>query len=532
MAEAVSTSLEAQRREIAERTRAEVALQAREEDLRTTLDSIGDGVIATDKAGIITRINPPACRLTGWSAEEAIGRPLAEVFSLRRSPPERLNGGSGSSNGPLNAEASRSDAHDLLVARNGGTCCIASTQAAIRALDGSDRGQVVVFRDISAEQALQERLRQSQKMDAIGQLAGGVAHDFNNMLGGIMGSADVLRRHLSTDEKTERYLGIITDAAKRASSLTEKLLSFARRQPATLTGLDVHGVIRDAAALLEHTIDRRIAVRLELKAKPSTVIGDGTLIQTALINLGINAAHAMPQGGDLAIITSVIDLDPAYCRVSPFSLTPGPFIEIEVRDTGCGIPAELIPRIFEPFFTTKPVGQGTGLGLAAVFGTVSQHSGAITVYSEVGRGTSFHIYLPLASATAPREPVPLEPPPRGSGVILVVDDEVAMRAVATDILEGLGYQVVQAEDGQRALDIFQERHNEIALVFLDMIMPRLNGGDCLAAMRRINTDVRVVVSSGFNPDLARMQGIGIRGMIRKPFSASELGWAVHVALRE
>ena len=517
-------------RDITRRKRIEQALRENEENLRVTLASIGDGVIAADTDRCVTRMNPVAETLTGWPAAEAAGKPLATVFSISdidtRRPIEDV------ANRALSAEPALETApHRLLLSRNGPEYRIAHSGAPIRDDSGRIRGIVIVFRDVTEEYALQEELHQSRKMDAVGQLAGGVAHDFNNMLGGIMGAADVLKLKLRDDADFRRFLDMIADSVQRASDLTAKLLTFARKQSIGSTPVDVHDAVREAVSLLENTIDRRIRLESHLDADASVVVGDLSQLQNAFLNLGINAAHAMPDGGTLTFLSRRVDLSPLDCSTDLFDLRPGSYVEIEIRDTGCGIPAKHLSRIFDPFFTTKPEGKGTGLGLSAVFGTVRRHGGAVRVYSEEGRGTVFRIWLPVAEGRA----VPAAPSLEavsGNGRVLVVDDEPVMRATAEAILTELGYEVLLAENGREGLARFQETHAEIDLVLLDMIMPEMNGRDCFLAMREIDPRVRVVLSSGFtlDEDLDDLREKGLRGFVRKPYRVATLSHALADAL--
>ncbi len=365
---------------------------------------------------------------------------------------------------------------------------------------------------------LEEQLRQSQKMDAIGQLAGGVAHDFNNMLGGIIGAAEVLKEFLPADETAHKLHHVILEAADNAAALTNKLLVFARHQTSISTSVNLHNIIHETIDILKRTLDKKIRIVDKLAAGCDVIIGDSSQLQSALINLAINSSHAMPEGGELLISTSTIELDELYCSSSQFKLTPGEYIEIDIRDTGTGIPAEILPRIFEPFFTTKEVGKGTGLGLAAVYGTVRQHSGAISVYSEVGRGTCFHILLPvdrshLEAHAAEQDVI------SGVGNILVVDDESVMRITAEAILDYLGYTVTTVASGNEALELFRTAPEKFDLVILDMIMPEMNGKECFYALRQLRPDIKVIISSGFTreEDIGRLKDEGLAGFIRKPF---------------
>ncbi|GAB6096598.1 hypothetical protein JCM14469_28510 [Desulfatiferula olefinivorans] len=519
---------------ITDKKRAEEKLRQNEESLRVTLDSIGDAVIATDTEGRIVRMNPVAVALTGWSVDQALGRPLSDIFVIinahSRKPvddPVARVLSTGAVVGLAN--------HTLLISRDGKEHQIADSGAPIRNAKGEMIGVVLVFRDVTGEYALEEQLRQSQKMQALGQLAGGVAHDFNNMLGAILGSAELLNDVVSQTEETARYLDLIIRAAQRAADLTAKLLMFSRKQAAEMKPLDVSRLIRDALAIIERTIDRRIRLTVSLDETPARILGDGSQLHNALLNLLINAAHAMPEGGSITVTLRRVFLDESACRMAGFTLMPGPHIAIDIADTGCGIAPDHLPRIFEPFFTTKAQGKGTGLGLSAVFGTVEQHGGSIRVTSTPGRGTCFHLLFPVlhGSEDAPEIP-PSDTPASGIGRILLADDEEAMRDIASTILGRLGYDVVCAENGREALDRFIENEGAFDLVILDMIMPVMNGRDCFEALIRLRPDVRVILASGFTPgeDAEAMEQSGLSGFIRKPFSKADLTALVHRVLRD
>lgn len=378
---------------------------------------------------------------------------------------------------------------------------------------------------------LLEQLNQAQKMEAIGQLAGGIAHDFNNMLGGILGAGQMLGSYLPDHPKAKKFHTMILQSATRAADLTGKLLTFSRTSSKASTPVDIHAIIQETATLLQNTLDRRIKIELELKAGRSSIVGDPSQLQSVFLNLGINASQAMPQGGTLSFITQEVQIDEVVCVSSPFEIQPGPFLEIDVRDTGCGIAPENLNRIFEPFFTTKEIGKGTGLGLAAVYGTVKQHGGLITVYSELQSGTCFQMLLPQ-NAHIQDSPVVADELIRGQGTILVVDDEEVMRITAKAILKDLGYSVLLAENGEEALAVFKEKGDAIDLVILDMIMPVMNGKDCFFALQQLNPDVCVMLSSGFTreEDLESMKKCGLKGFIHKPYLSGALSQSVHTAL--
>ena len=520
MRDAIHRKIRELNEEIDERRKTQHQLLKNEENLQTTLNSIGDAVIATDTAGLIVRINPVAEKLTGWPAKEALGNPLDTVFKL-------LDITTRDAVSIKKRQTSPSDPGQegvLLVARDNTTYRIADSWAPICSDAGELLGMVLVFRDITAAVAMQDQLRQSQKMDAIGQLAGGIAHDFNNVLMGIMGATEVLHDYLTDDPKAEKFHGMILDSALRAAGLTEKLLAFARKQSATSARFDLHKTLNDCISLLGSTIDPRIKIDTTLSAARSQIVGDPAQLQASFLNIGINASHAMPDGGTLRISTRNIELDARACNASPFDLYPGNYLEVEFQDCGCGIDPTVLPHIFEPFYTTKAQGEGTGLGLAAAFGTVKQHHGAIFAHSQMGVGTEFYIQLPLALDHKDVPELPPDEMVRGKGHILIVDDEEPIQTAAKLILEQLGYQISIAQNGREAVDLFSANPTAYDLVILDMVMPEMNGRDCFIAMRKINKTIRVLVCSGFarGADMEKMIEMGLNGYLQKPYRYAEL----------
>lgn len=380
---------------------------------------------------------------------------------------------------------------------------------------------------------LESQLQQTQKMEAIGVLAGGVAHDFNNMLGGIMGAAELLGHYLPNDAKAKQLHRTILDSAIRAADLTKQLLAFSRQSAKASTTVNLHEIIREIVTLIKRTLDKQIVIEANLRAKKSSVMGDPSLLHNVLLNLCINASQAMPEGGILRLNTQNVWIDEYFCGASSFELQPGQYLEVEVQDNGCGIAQEHLGYIFEPFFTTKEQGKGTGLGLSSVYGTVQQHSGAINVYSELGEGTSFLILLPI-SEDAEKACTNFVDIKTGSGCILVVDDEEIMRSTAKAILESLGYEVIVAEDGEKALEIYKREKSKVDLVLLDMIMPVMNGKVCFEKLRKYDPQVPVILSSGFSTedDLQEMRRSGLKGFIRKPYLTSALSRIVFEVLHE
>ena len=391
---------------------------------------------------------------------------------------------------------------------------------------------LIVFMDVTDQKRAESELRQAQKMDVIGQLAGGVAHDFNNMLTAIIGSAELMERHLKDDPAQAKLLKTIQEAATRSANLTSQLLSFSRKGNKMIVQTWINKTIQLVIDLLEHTIDKNIRLETRLTAAHDLVIGDPTQLQNALLNLGINARDAMPDGGTITYSTATVFLDDTYCDSHGYHIQPGHYIEISVSDTGTGINKEIIEHIFEPFFTTKDVGKGTGLGLAAVYGTVKEHHGSINVYSEPGLGTAFKLYLPLAEEHLSDE-IPKKMLTFGSGGILLVDDETLIREMGQALLEEYGYQVFTAADGKEALDLYEREREHISLVILDVVMPIMGGKETLQRLTTAYPEIKVLISSGFNQleTADTFLKLGAVGFVQKPYLTQDLLKAIDDAMR-
>lgn len=390
---------------------------------------------------------------------------------------------------------------------------------------------LIVFLDVTEQKRLEDQIRQTQKMEVVGQLAGGVAHDFNNMLTAISGSAELMECRVKGDFEALKLLGNIQKAANRSADLTGQLLTFSRKAQKNEVQVPIDSIILEVVSLLERTVDKKIILETKLVAKNTYVSGDPSLLQNALLNLGVNARDAMPEGGVITFATSNVELDSSYCASSAFTVHPGPYVEISVSDTGTGIPKEIINRVFEPFFTTKEVGKGTGLGLAAVYGTITDHHGSINIYSEPGLGTVFKLYLPLSGENIVEGAVK-EELIHGSSGILLVDDEELIRDVGQSLLESMGYRVYLAEDGEQALKVYAREKQAISLVILDVVMPVMGGKETLIRLMESDPDVRVLISSGFHQEKTfnDLLKLGAKGILQKPYLRQELCKAVAEAI--
>jgi PAS domain S-box-containing protein len=383
-------------------------------------------------------------------------------------------------------------------------------------------------------EALRNQLFQAQKMEAIGTLTGGIAHDFNNLLQVILGYSELLLAKKDQNHREYADLQKIFRTAKNGADLVQRLLMFSRKTEPKPISTNLNGLVLQVEKLLRRTIPRMIDIQLELSADLPEIDADPSQIEQVLMNLAVNARDAMPDGGKLTVKTSVATLDEDYCRVH-VEANPGEYVLLEVLDTGHGMDKETVEHIFEPFFTTKEMGRGTGLGLAMVYGIVRQHKGHITVYSEVDKGTAFRVYLPaIPTEEGPAVEDSGITPAFGTETVLLVDDDEFVRELGAQMLTEQGYTVLLAEDGRDALDLFEEKHPQIALVILDLIMPEMGGTECLKELLKIDPKVRILVASGYSTDASIKDSIdmGAKGFLTKPFGARELLRAVRKVLDE
>lgn len=395
-------------------------------------------------------------------------------------------------------------------------------------LDGENKVETIVAvgKDISERKKIEEQLRQSEKMEAIGQLAGGIAHDFNNQLTGVLGYADILREKIQGDDVLSNYAENIIKSVRRASGLTSQLLAFARKGKYLSEIVNIHSTIQEVVSLLERSVDKKIVIKQQLNANPPTTKGDSTQLQNALLNLALNARDAMPNGGELIFTTEIKMITERQCRDIVTEIPPGNYIKVEVKDTGTGMTKDVITHIFEPFYTTKDQGKGTGMGLAAVYGTMENHVGSISVDSEPGKGSIFTLLFPLTTQEMKSNKNFFDDDDykRGNAKILIVDDEKMICDVANEMLGNLGYTVSTHIDCKKAIKYYSESWENIDLVILDMIMPEINGKEAFYEMRKINPKVKVFLSSGYSLDGDAQSALddGVLDFVQKPFRIAEL----------
>ncbi len=527
--------------EVQERLRAQQDLAQEKERLAITLASIGDAVIATDTTGRIVLFNRTAEELTGWAPADTFGRVLPEVLRIVNedtrqpcpNPVDRVM----ESGGFVDLEQ-----HTVLRARDGRERAIANSGAPIRDNEGHIIGVVLVFRDVSErarmEKSLAEKesqLRHAQKMEAVGRLAGGIAHDFNNLLGVIIGFGSIVEDSLQArDEATRANMREIMQSADRAAVLTQQLLTVSRKKMVDTQPVNVNRVVLNFDTLLRRTLGEDIELVTLPAGDCNAILADVGTLEQAILNLAINARDAMPRGGKLTIQVEPVLLTEGMMSMSG-EIPSGAYVCLQVQDTGTGMTDEVRQHAFEPFYTTKTIGRGTGLGLAAVYGIVKQFNGFVVLESKLGIGTTFFIYFPrLADSAilpAPDMPQHKEAMPRGTETILVVEDNAALRSFSVKVLCSLGYRVLEASNGQKALEICQHHAAPLHLILSDVVMPFMSGPEFVQLAGKIRHDFRVLFTSGFSENLT-YNGIAIEtaAMLPKPYSQRVLAARVREIL--
>jgi PAS domain S-box-containing protein len=518
--------------DISDRRRAEHERDRSRDFLDRIIENIPVTIFVKDAHSLrYALINRAGERLWGVPREEAIGKTPHELFdpetadAIVKRDREALRSHSG-----LYAPE-----HSVTMPRNG-VRLVTSNRICVRDRNGEVQYLLGVAEDMTERKRVEDQLRQAQKMEAVGNLTGGVAHDFNNLLTVIIGNLDLLQEEVAGNPAAEEKLEAIQQATERGADLTRLMLALSRRQPLQSKPVDVNGLISNTTRLLNRTLGEDISIALLLGPDVGPALVDASQLETALLNMAINARDAMPEGGRLTITTSNAQLDADDAALHP-GVAAGPYIRIEMADTGTGMTPDIVEHIFEPFFTTKAAGKGTGLGLSMVYGFMRQSSGHICVSSEVGHGTVFRLYLPLAEQAG--SPVPLSQPATeqpakhsGNAVILAVDDDRDVRATAVAQLQGLGYQVCEADSAHSALEIL-DRVGKIDLLFTDIIMPGgLNGMELAAKARAKRPDLKVLFTSGFpgSPSDPGTMFDDTEVLLSKPYRKRDLAKAVEEVL--
>ena len=515
-------------RDITQRRAAEAALQSSEMLFRSVWENSVDGMRLTDEKGVIIAVNDAFCKLVGMEAALLERQPFTVVYAGSENKLEMISRHRDQfvTRTPEPKGEQKSDLH------NGQTVMLEVTHSFVE-VHGRTLLMLSLFRDVTLQRRLEEQLRQSQKMEAIGQLAGGVAHDFNNILTVIHGHASLLGMS-DLNKNSARSAQQIVQAADRAAGLTRQLLAFGRRQIIQPKRLDMNKTVGNMTDMLGRLLGEDVALQLNYSPSPATVEADAGMMEQVLLNLGVNARDAMPRGGQLAIRIAVVDIDPAHVQRHPEART-GRFVCVSKSDTGCGIPQENISRIFEPFFTTKEIGKGTGLGLATVYGIVKQHQGWIEVESALGKGTTFRIYIPFIGSPAAEaeKPTTHTTVRGGSETILLVEDEQPVRELVASVLLNYGYNILQAGSGHEAVGVWRDHKDKINLLLTDLVMPgNMNGHELAEKLRREQPGLKVIFTSGYSADIVGkdFKLDASLNFLQKPYHPNTLALAVRRCL--
>jgi PAS domain S-box-containing protein len=508
------------------RKQAEETLRRVNERLEAVIQAAPLAIFALDLEGTVQTWNPAAERLFGWLAAEVMGKPLPIV------PDDKQEEFRDTRDRVLKGEL-LGGVERVRIRKDGTPVSVNVFTAALHDAEGRVSGSLALIEDVTNVKHLERQVFLSQKLEAVGRLAGGVAHDFNNLLTAIIGSADLLRESLPIDHDGRLESDEIRTAALRAADLTHQLLAFSRQQVLETQVLSLNEVVLAMDKLLRRLIGEDISVRTVMAPDLGAVRADPSKLEQVVVNLAVNARDAMPRGGELTIETANVALDDTYAA-KHVAIVPGPYVMLMVTDTGVGMDAQTQERVFEPFFTTKERGKGTGLGLATVYGIVKQSGGYVWIYSEVGRGTTFKIYLPRVDA--PAEPLEAAPAPTGqlcgSETVLVVEDQEEVRRLIHKLLKARGYNVLVAANGTDAIRLAQEYCGRIQLLVTDVVMPGMSGREVGRTLGTSRPEMKVLYLSGYTDDSVVRHGVLQAGVefLQKPFTADVLARKVRDVL--
>src|SRR5579864_1748877 len=496
--------------------------------LASIIDSSEDAILSKDLHGTITSWNRGAERIYGYKAEEVVGKNISLITAGDRPDeiPEILK--------KIVKGESIEHYESVRVTKDGRHLNVSISVSPLRGAAGEIVGASAITRDITAQKRAEGQLRQSQKMEAIGRLAGGVAHDFNNVLAIINACREFLRDRIPATADVSVYVDNIKKATERGALLTKQLLTFSRTSAIQPRVLDLNERLKDISKLLRPLMGDDVEILVATKSPSAVVEADPSQLDQIVLNLAVNARDAMPRGGKLILETGAVRFDEDFADQRQL-MGPGKYVLLAVSDTGNGMDESTISRIFEPFFTTKEVGKGTGLGLATVYGIVKQSAGHILVYSEPGHGTTFKIYLPSADHKvgigSKSEPETVSPKREGTTILLVEDDEI-MRGLTRQLLQEHGYTVVEAHDGKSALELVQSHPGPIDLLLTDVVMRRMSGPELVERLSTSHPALKVVFMSGYTGELIAEREVLKRGitLLEKPFTRTALLNTIHTTL--
>ena len=482
-----------------------------------------DLILVVDRKGNFLRVSPSSAVILGYRPDDMVGRSAAEFLH-----PDDLENTRAEMRLARRGQVMR-NFECRYIHKNGSSVPITWTGL----WSEPDQQHFFIGRDMSERLRLESQLRQAQKMEAVGQLTGGIAHDFNNILTTIIATTELMADEVADHPKLAHMVASLDEAAERGAQLVQRLLPVARKQPLQVLSVDLNEIVPRMVAILRRTLGADITIKTALAPDLWPAVADPSQLEDAILNLAVNARDAMPRGGQLVIETANAHLDEHYAAHN-VDVTPGDYVAVIVTDSGAGMPPEVIERVFEPFFTTKEAGHGTGLGLSMVYGFLKQLRGHVKIYSEIGHGTSIKLYLPQAKSAikTAEQTAATTPHPAGNEIILLVEDDAAVRAVGVTILENLGYRVLQAEDAQIALAILQTSE-PIDLLFTDLVLPNgMSGQDLVRQARELRPDLKALFTSGYSAQFIAARGDTDQNvpLLGKPYRKHKLAEAIRNAL--
>jgi two-component system, cell cycle sensor histidine kinase and response regulator CckA len=519
--------------DITDRVLAERALRESEASLNALVDSVHTAIVVHAGDGSVLLSNQMANRLLAPLTTHVVGKSLKDpawrfIFEDGQDVPVDAL--------PVSVILrTRAPIENLVMGRRSADAVVWLLVNGVPVVDknGVMSKIIISFVDITEHKEMEERLRQAEKLKAIGQLAGGVAHDFNNQLMVMSSCAEMLKARLPRDAAEQSFIEMILSGVSRSAQLTRQLLAFARKGKYVVTAVDLNTLVYEVESMARHSFDKKIRIANHVLIRPATIAGDSSQLQNALLNMALNSRDAMPRGGDLVFTTNRVTLDNQALKTLGLDAEPGAYVKVSIRDTGIGMDEATKQHLFEPFFTTKGVGKGTGMGLASVYGTVKNHHGAITVESELGTGTTISMYFPhVLSETGGFEGTNVGAEKTGHR-ILIVDDESGVTRSLSMLLNTQGYETTTCSGGFDALDEFKKSWRNIDMVLLDMIMPDMGGAETFHALKAIDPDVKVVLISGYSAtdETDRVMEAGASGFLQKPVAAKDLWQTVSDTLQ-